>query len=70
MKSDRVAMLPARQVEVDVRAGLLAICDMKLKDPPRAIGYTIRKDWVPTKLQNMFISVLHAECAAESTISV
>ncbi len=66
MKSDRVAMLPARQVEVDIRAGLLAICDMKLKDPPRMIGYTIRKDWVPTKLQSMFISVLHAECATTS----
>lgn len=62
MKSDRMVMLPARQVAVDVNAGLLAIVDVPLEDPARIIGYTIRKNWIPTKLQSTFISVLSSVC--------
>ena len=62
MKSDRMVVLPARQVAVDVKAGLLAIIDVPLDDPARIIGYTIRKNWIPTKLQSTFISVLYSVC--------
>jgi len=58
INSDRAALLPARQVEVDVRAGLLAVSPLKLGDPARQIGYTLRKGWTPTRLQASFLTIL------------
>ena len=58
INSDRAALLPARQVEVDVQAGLLAVSPLRLGDPARQIGYTLRKGWTPTRLQASFLTIL------------
>lgn len=58
INSDRAAFLPARQVEVDVQAGLLAVSPVQLGDPARQIGYTLRKGWTPTRLQAAFLTIL------------
>ncbi|MBB3060178.1 LysR family transcriptional regulator [Microbulbifer rhizosphaerae] len=57
--TDRAALLPARQVEVDVKAGLLAVMPTPLAGTTRAIGITTRNDWKPTAVQARFIELLH-----------
>lgn len=61
INSDRAAILPARQVEIDVAAGLLAVNPTPLSDAPRQIGYTLRKNWHPTRLQKEFLDHLRAK---------
>lgn len=58
LNSERAALLPARQVEVEVKAGLLAVCPITLPDTDRGIGLTIRKTWHPTKMQSRFIDII------------
>lgn len=58
LNSQRAALLPARQVEVEVRAGLLAVCPMALTGTDRVIGLTLRKSWRPTKMQSRFLEIL------------
>ena len=58
LNSDRAALLPARQVEVEVRSGLLVVCPMALSDTDREIGLTMRKNWHPTKMQNRFLEII------------
>lgn len=56
--TDRAALLPARQVEVDVEAGLLAVMPTPLAGTTRSIGITTRSDWKPTAVQASFIELL------------
>lgn len=56
--SNRAALLPARQVEVDVEAGLLAVMPTPLAGTTRAIGIATRADWKPTAVQAGFIALL------------
>jgi LysR family transcriptional regulator of gallate degradation len=58
LNSERAALLPARQVEVEVRSGLLVVCPMTLPDTDREIGLTMRKNWHPTKMQNRFLEII------------
>ncbi|NVK57443.1 MAG: LysR family transcriptional regulator [Alteromonadaceae bacterium] len=58
LNSQRAALLPARQVEVEVRAGLLTVCPMTLTDTDRVIGLTLRKNWRPTKMQQRFLEII------------
>ncbi|MBQ4828459.1 LysR family transcriptional regulator [Alteromonas sp. MMG017] len=58
LNSERAALLPARQVEVEVRAGLLVVCPMTLPDTDREIGLTMRKNWHPTKMQSRFLEII------------
>lgn len=70
LNSNRISLLPARQVEIDVQAGILAICNIDLHDEPRQIGYTVRNNWTPTRLQSLYISLLQehvTELAAGGT---
>jgi hypothetical protein len=59
LNSSRAALLPAKQVEVEVQSGILAICPMTLPDTDRNIGLTIRKDWQPTKMQSRFLTIIN-----------
>jgi len=61
LNSDRAALLPARQVEVEVRAGLLAVCPMTLPDTDREIGLTMRRAWQPTQMQRRFLAIIKAK---------
>lgn len=58
LNSDRAALLPARQVEMEVASGLLAVCPMSLEGTAREIGITLRKDWHPTVVQEAFLQTL------------
>jgi LysR family transcriptional regulator, regulator for genes of the gallate degradation pathway len=58
LESDRAALLPARQVELDVKMGLLAVSPQRLPGTSREIGLTLRKGWHPTRLQQHFLDLL------------
>ena len=58
LNSDRAALLPARQVEVEIKHGILAISPQPLTSTDRDIGITLRKDWKPTRVQQYFIDQL------------
>ena len=58
LNSSRAALLPAKQVEIEVQTGILAICPMTLPDTDRSIGLTIRKDWQPTQMQSRFLTII------------
>lgn len=58
LNSERAAFLPARQVEIEVKAGLLVVCPITLPDTDREIGLTIRKTWFPTKMQSRFLEII------------
>jgi hypothetical protein len=62
MESDRAALLSARQVEVDVRFGLLSVSTQDLQGTGRDIGITLRKGWKPTQVQRRFLDRLEEEC--------
>jgi len=62
MESDRAALLSARQVEVDVRFGLLAVSSQHLRGTGRDIGVALRKGWKPTRVQQRFLDRLEQEC--------
>lgn len=58
LNSERAAILPARQVEIEVRAGLLAVCPVTLPDTDRQIGITMRRNWHPTLMQSRFLEII------------
>lgn len=62
VESNRIALLSARQVEVDVSSGLLAVSTQHLQGTGRDIGITLRKDWEPTQVQQRFLDQLEEEC--------
>ncbi len=58
LESERAALLPARQVEIEVEAGLLAVSPRLLAGTTRDIGLTLRRGWQATRLQNRFLELL------------
>lgn len=58
LDSDRVALLSAKQLEVDIQAGLLALGVWDLPGVDRDIGITTRRDWRPTRIQRQFLGRL------------
>ena len=64
MDSDRAALLSSRQVEVEVRFGLLAVNTRVLQETDRRIGVTRRKIWKPTLIQRRFLELLEREISA------
>ena len=58
LESDRAALLPAKQVEIDVAKDLLAVCPQHLAGTSRDIGLTLRKHWMPTRIQARFLELL------------
>jgi len=60
LATERVALLPAQQVELEVEHGLLAISPQRLEGTQRSIGLALRKNWVPTRMQQRFIDVITA----------
>ncbi len=58
LESEFAALLPAKQVSVDVLTGALAISPKAIEGTSRPIGITYRKDWVPTGLQDSFLRAI------------
>ncbi|MBR9910153.1 MAG: LysR family transcriptional regulator [Gammaproteobacteria bacterium] len=61
LESDRAALLPARQVEVEVARGLLVVNPQILTGTSRDIGLALRKQWLPTRVQTRFLELLRSE---------
>ena len=58
MMSDRAALLPARQVELDVKQGLLCVLPIELPSTTRPIGITRLIGVKPTSAQEYFCELL------------
>lgn len=58
LASDRAALLPEKQVALDVEAGLLAVNPTPLRGTTRDIGLSLRRDWQPTRAQSRLLELL------------
>lgn len=58
LESDRVALLPARQVAVELEAGLLRVSPSPLEGTAREIGLSLRQHWRPTRVQTRLLELL------------
>lgn len=58
LNSERAALLPAKQVDIEVKAGLLVVCPIILQDTLRQIGLTMRRAWYPTRMQRRFLDIV------------
>lgn len=58
LASDRAALLPEKQVSLDVEAGLLAVNPTPLRGTTRDIGLSLRRDWQPTRAQGRLLELL------------
>jgi len=63
LASDRLMLLSANQVALDVRTGQLATRPHPLGRVVRKIGLTSRGDWLPTATQRALIDEVHAVAA-------
>ncbi len=61
MESDRAALLPARQVELEMKFGQLSVMPRPLSGTSRAIGLALRKDWKPTRVQARFLDIIREQ---------
>ncbi|MEM7439405.1 MAG: LysR family transcriptional regulator [Pseudomonadota bacterium] len=57
-EGDYISVVSAHQVEADVNLGLIARLNIPLTGHIRHIGLTYRRDWRPTKTQDLFIQYL------------
>lgn len=68
LNSERAALLPARQVDVEVKNGLLAVCPMPLADTNREIGLSMRKNWQATHIQRRFLEIIESHYEQTATV--
>ncbi len=66
LRSDRLALLSKRQVQLDIESGILAVLPMEFKRSARAIGVTTRKDWRPTAGQQHYLNIVRKACATSN----
>jgi len=62
LRSDRLALLSKRQVQLDIDKGLLALLPIEFKQSERTIGLTLRKDWRPTAGQQQYLDIVKEAC--------
>ena len=58
LKSDHLALLSTHQIRYDLEAGFLALVDCDLPPSRRPVGLTLRRHWLPTRLQSEFLAAL------------
>jgi DNA-binding transcriptional LysR family regulator len=58
LKSDHLALLSAHQVRYDLEAGFLAMLSCDLPPSRRPVGITLRRHWLPTRIQSEFLAAL------------
>lgn len=56
--SDYLTLISKRQVEYELRTGMLAEIPFRLGQTDRVIGVTSRREWLPTRLQREFLETL------------
>lgn len=58
LKSDHLALLSAHQVRYDLEAGFLDMLTCDLPPSRRPVGITLRRHWLPTRIQSEFLAAL------------
>jgi LysR family transcriptional regulator of gallate degradation len=66
LKSDHLALLSLHQMRYDLEAGFLAALDYPLPASRRSVGLTLRRHFLPTRLQSEFLAALRAASASLS----
>jgi DNA-binding transcriptional LysR family regulator len=66
MESDCLTLLSRAQIRDAYPGRELVALDLALPGASRAVGYTVRTDWLGTAVQQAFVEVLRAESAFES----
>lgn len=64
LESDAITIISEQQVSFELNTGVLKRLDIRLNETPRSIGVTIRRAWVPTQTQALFLSELTAVISA------
>ena len=65
--SDHISLLPRAYVAADDHTGMLAVLGLTVPHPPRIVGLTARRGWLPTQFQSEFIALLRAAETGEYT---
>lgn len=58
LKSDHLALLSEHQVRYDLEAGFLGMLSCDLPPSRRSVGITLRRHWLPTRIQQEFLAAL------------
>ena len=66
LDSDRLTIISAHQILHEERMGLLEALPVEMGHTRRPIGLTTRRDWKPTKTQQLFIDLLKSKAEAMS----
>jgi len=66
LKSDHLALLSLHQMRYDLEAGFLAALDYPLPASRRSVGLTLRRHFLPTRLQSEFLAALREASASLS----
>ncbi len=58
LESDRLAVISAHQIRHERQEGLLVALPFDMRETNRPIGLTLRRDWQPTKSQQLFLDAI------------
>ncbi|WP_111495101.1 LysR family transcriptional regulator [Marinobacter bohaiensis] len=59
--SDRLTLISVHQIQRELNEGALRVLPYELEGNSRPIGITLRKDWRPTRTQQVFIDTLKTQ---------
>lgn len=68
MESDCLTLLSRAQIRDAYPGRELVALDLALPEASRAVGYTVRGDWLGTAVQQAFVESLRAQSASESGV--
>jgi len=60
LESDRLAAISAHQIRHERQEGLLVTLPVDMRGSNRPIGLTLRRDWQPTRSQQLFLDAIRA----------
>ncbi len=66
IETDYLTIVSPRQIQLELKAGLLKVLPVPLTGSARPIGLTTRANWQPTRLQRDFLQGLRAIVAAHA----
>lgn len=60
---DYISIASKRQIEVERKMGALVELPIELPDSERAIGFTFRSGWAPTRVQHRFLDIIRKKAS-------
>jgi len=66
--SDHLGCISRAQAQAELEYGLLTALRCDWRPDPRPIGLTLRKGWVPTRLQRQFLEIVEMVTAAQKDV--